>query len=147
MRWIQCYFHVLNERLCSFVVVSQQNGSWPVNSLDPGLLAGLSLCFCLDRLPIFSFSWLKFGICHFWRNFIFVLHLWISNHDLDLQISFADYNLLDILDNLVILSPPCLDAFPTLKAYYVRMTSRPNLKKYRESEAFKKIPVNDNGKQ
>nr|ABV29187.1 glutathione S-transferase Pi-2 [Mercenaria mercenaria] len=63
------------------------------------------------------------------------------------KISFADYNLLDLLDDLVILSATCLDAFPTLKAYYDRMASRPALKKYRESEEFKKMPVNGNGKQ
>ncbi|XP_060608473.1 glutathione S-transferase P-like [Ruditapes philippinarum] len=63
------------------------------------------------------------------------------------KISFADYNLFDILDVHVILSPTCLDAFLTLKAYYDRMASRPNLKKYRATEEFKKLPVNGNGKQ
>ncbi|XP_060582793.1 glutathione S-transferase P 1-like [Ruditapes philippinarum] len=63
------------------------------------------------------------------------------------KISFADYNLFDILDDHVILSPTCLDTFPTLKAYYDRMASRPNLKKHRSTEQFKKMPINGNGKQ
>nr|ACM16805.2 pi-class glutathione S-transferase [Ruditapes philippinarum] len=63
------------------------------------------------------------------------------------KISFADYILFDLLDTLQILTPTCIDALPTLKAFYDRMASRPNLKKYRETEEFKKMPVNGNGKQ
>jgi glutathione S-transferase len=51
------------------------------------------------------------------------------------------------LDDLVILAPGCIDDFPTVKAYYDRIASRPALQKFRESEEFKNMPVNGNGKQ
>ena len=51
-----------------------------------------------------------------------------------LQMSFVDYNLFDLLEIHLVLSPGCLDAFPTLKAY-------------RETEGFKTRPINGNGKQ
>jgi len=61
--------------------------------------------------------------------------------------SFLDYNMFDVLDNHVVLAPTCLDAFPHLKAFHHRMAVRPNIAKYRETEAFKKLPINGNGKQ
>lgn len=63
------------------------------------------------------------------------------------KLSSADYNLFALLDDLMILSPTCLDTFPTLKAYYDRMASRSALRTYRDSEMFKNLPVNGNGKQ
>ncbi|GCC42337.1 hypothetical protein chiPu_0026340, partial [Chiloscyllium punctatum] len=62
-------------------------------------------------------------------------------------ISFADYNLVDILSNLEVLSPGCLKCTPVLKAYYDRVIARPKLKAYLESDAHKKLPINGNGKQ
>jgi len=61
--------------------------------------------------------------------------------------SFVDYNLFDLLDNLTLLSPHCLDTFPLLKAFHTRMGSHAKLAAYRASEAFKALPVNGNGKQ
>jgi glutathione S-transferase len=61
--------------------------------------------------------------------------------------SFLDYTMFDLLDNLSLLSAGCLDAFPLLKAYHTRMAARPKLAEYRNSDAFKKLPVNGNGKQ
>ncbi|XP_060678257.1 glutathione S-transferase P-like [Hemiscyllium ocellatum] len=63
------------------------------------------------------------------------------------QISFADYNLVDMLSNLEVLSPGCLKGTPVLKAYHDRVISRPKLKAFLESDAHKKVPINGNGKQ
>ncbi|XP_050392383.1 glutathione S-transferase P 1 [Patella vulgata] len=63
------------------------------------------------------------------------------------KVSFVDYNLYDLLDIQVLLSPTCLDTLPTLKAYYNAFNSRPRLAAYRQTEAFKKRNVNGNGKQ
>ncbi|XP_048450683.1 glutathione S-transferase P [Rhincodon typus] len=62
-------------------------------------------------------------------------------------ISYADYNLVDMLSNLEVLSPGCLNVTPVLKAYHDRVLSRPKLKAYLESDAHKKLPINGNGKQ
>ena len=64
-----------------------------------------------------------------------------------LQISYADYAVFDLLDNLTILQSTCLDAFPALKAYHMRIGGRPALSKYRETDAHKERNVNGNGKQ
>ncbi|XP_055034319.1 glutathione S-transferase P-like [Misgurnus anguillicaudatus] len=63
------------------------------------------------------------------------------------QISFADYLLLALLLYHQVLSPSCLDSFPTLKSYLDKISSRPNLKAYMQSDAFKNKPINANGKQ
>lgn len=63
------------------------------------------------------------------------------------QQSFVDYQIFDLLDNLQILSPGCLDAFPLIKAFYGRMAARERITKLRNSEEFKKMPINGNGKQ
>ncbi|ESO09543.1 hypothetical protein HELRODRAFT_168544 [Helobdella robusta] len=61
--------------------------------------------------------------------------------------SFLDYNVFDLLDNLLVLSPTCLDSFPLLKAFHKRFADKPKLHAYRETEEFKKMPINGNGKQ
>ncbi|KAH9504699.1 hypothetical protein Btru_062596, partial [Bulinus truncatus] len=61
--------------------------------------------------------------------------------------SFADYNLFDLLDIHQVLSPKCLEDFPTLKAYYHHYLARPGIADHRESESFKQMPINGNGKQ
>lgn len=61
--------------------------------------------------------------------------------------SFVDYTIFDILDNLNVLSPGCLDAFPLLKGFHTRMAARPKIAAIRSSEAFKNTPINGNGKQ
>lgn len=61
--------------------------------------------------------------------------------------TFADYNLFDLLDIHEVLSPGFLGNFPTLKAYYDRIASRPSIQKCRQSEEFKKMNINGNGKQ
>ncbi|MBN3303817.1 GSTP1 transferase, partial [Amia calva] len=63
------------------------------------------------------------------------------------KISFADYNLLDVLRNHLVLAPTCLDKLPTLKSYVERLNSRPKLKAFLESDAHKNRPINGNGKQ
>uniref|UniRef100_A0A5F8H7A5 glutathione transferase n=1 Tax=Monodelphis domestica TaxID=13616 RepID=A0A5F8H7A5_MONDO len=45
------------------------------------------------------------------------------------QISFVDYNLLDLLLIHQVLAPGCLDAFPLLSAYVARLTARPQSSK------------------
>lgn len=43
------------------------------------------------------------------------------------QISFADYNLLDLLLVHQVLAPGCLDNFPLLSAYVARLSARPKI--------------------
>ncbi|CAL1538374.1 unnamed protein product [Lymnaea stagnalis] len=61
--------------------------------------------------------------------------------------SFADYNLFDLLDINQVLAPKCLDDFPTLTAYYQLQLARPGIADHRESESFKQMNINGNGKQ
>ncbi|XP_053142672.1 glutathione S-transferase P isoform X3 [Hemicordylus capensis] len=63
------------------------------------------------------------------------------------KISFADYNLLDLLHNHLVLAPDCLASFPLLAGYVQRLNARPLLKAYLESDAHKQRPINGNGKQ
>lgn len=63
------------------------------------------------------------------------------------KISWTDYNLFDLLDINNVLSPGCLDGFPALKAFYESMLKRPGIQKRRDSEEFKKMKINGNGKQ
>jgi len=75
-----------------------------------------------------------------------------KNHDgtgffVGTQISFADYNIFDLLDNLQVLSPDSLHDFPLLKAFHTRIASHEKLLRYRQSDAFKNLPINGNGKQ
>ncbi|XP_029430469.1 glutathione S-transferase P isoform X2 [Rhinatrema bivittatum] len=63
------------------------------------------------------------------------------------QISLADYSLLNILLVHLTLAPNCLHDFPLLKAYVDRLSARPKIKTYLESDARKNRPINGNGKQ
>ncbi|XP_010836129.1 PREDICTED: glutathione S-transferase P [Bison bison bison] len=63
------------------------------------------------------------------------------------QISFADYNLLDLLRIHQVLAPSCLDSFPLLSAYVARLNSRPKLKAFLASPEHMNRPINGNGKQ
>ncbi|KAM3914073.1 glutathione S-transferase P [Leptodactylus fuscus] len=63
------------------------------------------------------------------------------------QISFADYDLVELLRNHLVLAPDCLSAFPLLSAYVNRISSRPKLEAYLSSDAHKNRPINGNGKQ
>ncbi|XP_078197700.1 glutathione S-transferase P isoform X2 [Callithrix jacchus] len=64
-----------------------------------------------------------------------------------LQVSFADYNLLDLLLIHQVLAPSCLDAFPLLSAYVERLCARPKLKAFLASPEHVNLPINGNGKQ
>ncbi|CAK7308081.1 glutathione S-transferase P isoform X1 [Vulpes vulpes] len=57
------------------------------------------------------------------------------------QISFADYNLLDLLLNHQVLAPGCLDSHPLLLAYVTRLSARPKLKAYLASPEHVNRPV------
>ncbi|VCW69154.1 unnamed protein product, partial [Gulo gulo] len=57
------------------------------------------------------------------------------------QISFADYNLLDLLLNHQVLAPSCLDSHPLLLAYVARLSARPKLKAYLASPEHVNRPV------
>ncbi|XP_077913851.1 glutathione S-transferase P-like isoform X2 [Halichoerus grypus] len=57
------------------------------------------------------------------------------------QISFADYNLLDLLLNHQVLAPGCLDSHPLLLAYVARLRARPKLKAYLASPEHMNRPV------
>jgi glutathione S-transferase len=61
--------------------------------------------------------------------------------------SFVDYTIFDLLDNLLILSPHCLDTHAHLKAFHGRMAARDKIAKYRQTPAFKTLQINGNGKQ
>ncbi|XP_068833383.1 glutathione S-transferase P [Capricornis sumatraensis] len=63
------------------------------------------------------------------------------------QISFADYNLLDLLRIHQVLAPSCLDSFPLLSAYMARLKSRPKLKAFLASPEHVNRPINGNRKQ
>uniref|UniRef100_A0ABI7Z468 glutathione transferase n=1 Tax=Felis catus TaxID=9685 RepID=A0ABI7Z468_FELCA len=63
------------------------------------------------------------------------------------QISFADYNLLDLLLIHQVLAPGCLDSLPLLSAYVARLSARPKLKAFLASPEHVNRPINGNGKQ
>ncbi|XP_070190725.1 glutathione S-transferase P 1-like [Littorina saxatilis] len=63
------------------------------------------------------------------------------------KMSFVDYNLFDLLENHQILSPGCLDAFPTLKSWHAKIAARPKIVAYHQTEGFKGRAINGNGKQ
>nr|AAS01601.1 Pi-class glutathione S-trasferase [Anguilla anguilla] len=63
------------------------------------------------------------------------------------KVSIADYALLDVMLNHLVLCSHSLDKFPSLKSFVDKMSARPKLKAYLESEAYKKLPINGNGKQ
>eukprot|EP00274_Cyanoptyche_gloeocystis_P006125 CAMPEP_0196666418 /NCGR_PEP_ID=MMETSP1086-20130531/64500_1 /TAXON_ID=77921 /ORGANISM="Cyanoptyche gloeocystis , Strain SAG4.97" /LENGTH=216 /DNA_ID=CAMNT_0042003607 /DNA_START=78 /DNA_END=728 /DNA_ORIENTATION=+ len=48
-------------------------------------------------------------------------------------VTFADYMLVDLLENLTEVAPEILEPFPLLKAYYNRFQARPHLVAYRAS--------------
>ncbi|XP_018431305.1 PREDICTED: glutathione S-transferase P 1-like, partial [Nanorana parkeri] len=57
------------------------------------------------------------------------------------KISYADYNLLDILHCHLDLEPKCLASFPLLSAYIQRCATRPKLNTYLQSEKRNKRPI------
>ncbi|XP_066895492.1 LOW QUALITY PROTEIN: glutathione S-transferase P [Kogia breviceps] len=57
------------------------------------------------------------------------------------QISFADYNLLDLLLSHQVLVPGCLDSFPLLLAYVARLSARPKLKAFLASPEHVNRPI------
>lgn len=63
------------------------------------------------------------------------------------KVSFVDYTVFDLLDNHLILAPGCLDKFPKLKAFHGRMAEREKIASYRQTDGFKNMKVNGNGKQ
>ncbi|XP_066525569.1 glutathione S-transferase P-like isoform X2 [Hoplias malabaricus] len=63
------------------------------------------------------------------------------------SISFADYNLFDLLLNHKVLCPTCLDTFPALKSFVDVLSARPKIKAFLDSDDYKKLPINGNGKQ
>jgi len=94
------------------------------------------------------------------EDFTKLLAIWTANFEKWLQnknggkgflmgdkICYADYNLLQILDALLIFSAICLDGTPLLKEYYERMAARPKLAAFLKGEVNAKRNVNGNGKQ
>ncbi|XP_073453095.1 glutathione S-transferase P 1-like [Aquarana catesbeiana] len=57
------------------------------------------------------------------------------------KISFADYNLLDMIHCHLDLDPKCLASFPLLSAYSQRLDKRPKLSDYLKSEKRNKRPI------
>ncbi|XP_059959715.1 glutathione S-transferase P isoform X3 [Mesoplodon densirostris] len=62
-------------------------------------------------------------------------------------ISFADYNLLDLLRIHQVLASSCLDSFPLLSAYVARLSARPKLQAFLASPEHVNRPINGNRKQ
>jgi glutathione S-transferase P len=63
------------------------------------------------------------------------------------KVSYVDYTVFDLLDNLTVLSSTCLDKFPLLKAFHSRMAAHGKIATYRKTDGFIKMPINGNGKQ
>nr|XP_035950618.1 LOW QUALITY PROTEIN: glutathione S-transferase P-like [Halichoerus grypus] len=63
------------------------------------------------------------------------------------RISFADYNVLDLLLIDQVLDPSCLDSLPLLLAYVTRLSARPKLKAFLASPEHVNRPINGNRKQ
>ncbi|CDQ75741.1 unnamed protein product, partial [Oncorhynchus mykiss] len=61
--------------------------------------------------------------------------------------SFADYGLFEVLLNHLVLCSSCLDTSPSLKSFVEKMSARPKIKAFLSSDAYKKLPINGNGKQ
>ncbi|CAB1337412.1 unnamed protein product, partial [Coregonus sp. 'balchen'] len=61
--------------------------------------------------------------------------------------SFADYSLFEVLLNHLVLCSSCLDTFPSLKSFVEKMSARPKINAFLDSDAYKKLPINGNGKQ
>ncbi|XP_069834892.1 glutathione S-transferase P 1-like [Dendropsophus ebraccatus] len=57
------------------------------------------------------------------------------------KISYADYNLLDLLQGHIHFFPACLSSFPLLTALIERISSRPKLSEYLKSEARIQRPI------
>uniref|UniRef100_A0A8C9BXD3 glutathione transferase n=1 Tax=Phocoena sinus TaxID=42100 RepID=A0A8C9BXD3_PHOSS len=57
------------------------------------------------------------------------------------HISFADYNLLDLLLSHQVLVPGCLDSFPLLSAYVARLSARPKLQAFLASPEHVNRPI------
>lgn len=60
-----------------------------------------------------------------------------------LQISFADYRLLDLLLNHQLLFPGYLKDFPLFSAYAARLKARPKLKAFLDSPEHINRPIAD----
>jgi len=58
------------------------------------------------------------------------------------KLTYVDFLLYELLDVLLVYEPTCLDATGNLKEYVDRIREVPELKKYLESDAFKKQPLN-----
>jgi len=63
------------------------------------------------------------------------------------KVCFADYTLFEELFVLQRMDSTCLQNFPLLKAYFARMSARPNIKARICSDDYKKTPINGNGKE
>uniref|UniRef100_A0A8P0PHI4 Glutathione S-transferase P n=1 Tax=Canis lupus familiaris TaxID=9615 RepID=A0A8P0PHI4_CANLF len=61
------------------------------------------------------------------------------------QISFVDYNLLDLLWIHQVLAPSCLDSFPLLSAYVAHLSARLKLEAFLASPEHVNRPINGNG--
>lgn len=86
-------------------------------------------------------------------NWLVSFEKWLKNKDdgkgflMGEKMCYADYNLFQFLDAILILSPPCLDETPLLKGYYGRVAARPKMAELLKSETNTKRTVNGNGKQ
>lgn len=103
-----------------------------------GFLVGSKVQLIMDFICFMQVMWLL--------NTMFI-NLFHSLCVFLLQVSFADYSLFDLLLNHQVLCPTCLDKFPALKAFVAMMSARPKIKALLDSDDWKKVPINGNGKQ
>jgi len=60
---------------------------------------------------------------------------------LEEDLTVADFRLYDLENLIALLDAKFFEKYPTLKAHNERFTSIPEIKKYLESENFKKTPI------
>ncbi|KAK2175499.1 hypothetical protein NP493_728g01075 [Ridgeia piscesae] len=61
------------------------------------------------------------------------------------KVTVVEFHVYELLTKLVVLEPKCLDNVPKLKAFVDRFENLPEIKKYMESDAYEKLPMNNKG--
>jgi len=73
-----------------------------------------------------------------WSNFIGTSK-WIAGD----KLTYVDFSLFDILDQVMFLEPKLLDSFPILQEYQKRFASLERIKAYMSSDRYVKYPLNN----
>lgn len=70
---------------------------------------------------------------------------WGGDYLVGAKPTVADYGLFDLVSNILRVIPAALDTLPGLKAWFERMSARPNIKAYEASGAPHRDRINGNG--